>query len=93
MVGTPYQHAAHSHQALPSENVQVRLPVEDWYCDPHNAEHLMCAGHLQPSVMTLGVILLDAAACQMVDNIVHFRPQAWPLALSLHTHSYLHTLE
>ena len=22
-----------------------------------------------------GVILLDAAACQMVDNIVHFRPQ------------------
>ena len=30
-----------------------------------------------------GVILLDAAACQMVDNIVHFRPQAWPLSCSV----------
>ena len=30
-----------------------------------------------------GVILLDAAACQMVDNIIHFRPQAWPLSLPM----------
>ena len=30
-----------------------------------------------------GVILLDAAACQMVDNIVHFRPQARPLSLPM----------
>ena len=30
-----------------------------------------------------GVILLDAAACQMVDNIVHFRPQVWPLSVCL----------
>ena len=31
-----------------------------------------------------GVILLDAAACQMVDNIIHFRPQVCTAFVTSH---------